>query len=145
MADHLLLSHRFRAQREIEAPRVAELELEAASFHQTTHDLKKEQNGLLTEIEELKDSKQRFSDILQELFKDIHYETERVRKLQSRVVTSPQELRNALRVLAEDVKEGRVHLNDTERKAKEFDARIALMRDIEEVRFSRQLQSSEVG
>lgn len=68
-----------------------------------------------------------------ELAMQVHSANDQVRKLQSRIVTSPKELKAALATLGEELKDRRNHLVETDRKAKDFDARINLMRTIEEV------------
>lgn len=120
------------SQRERDAPRAAELAQENEEVSNRLYELKKEQSRLLHEVDQLKAKKAQLVASQTDLTVQVHSANEQVRKLQSRIVTSPKELRAALGTLSRELKERKAHLVETERKAKDFDARIALMKGIED-------------
>lgn len=129
-ADLSLRCRRF--QREQEAPRAAALAQENEEVSNRLYELKKEQSRLLQEVDQLKTKKTHLVTSQTEVTMQIHSANEQVRKLQSRIVTSPKELKAVLVTLSQELRERKAHLMETERKAKDFDARIALMKGIED-------------
>lgn len=101
-------------------------------LHEALQELKKEQTQLLSDVDKLKEAKQSLFDEQQELSLEQRSTLERVMRLKARVQTNPRQLKESLRALTQELKERKAHLSDTERRAKDFEARIALMRSIEE-------------
>lgn len=122
-----------KLQREQEEPKAASLAKENQEVSNRLYELKKEQSRLLQEVDQLKAKKAQLVASQTDLAVQVHQANEKVRKLQSRIVTSPQELRAALLSLTKDLHDRKTYLMETEIKAKDFDSRIALMKGIEDV------------
>lgn len=121
-----------KTQREHEAPRAAEIHEENQRLAEKLQALKKDQGQLVKVVDELKDAKDHLVATHNELTMQIHSVNEQNRKLQSRIVISPKELKEALETLSVDLTEIKSHLGETERKAKSFESRVSVIRAIEE-------------
>lgn len=121
-----------RARRAAEVPEVARLDKATAALSQTMHDLEKEHAHLMEQVDIRKHKRSELASAQRDLAEEIGAMNDKVRRLQSRVVTSPQQLKDSLSTLAAELKERKLHLGETERRAKDFEARIAVVKGIDE-------------
>lgn len=118
---------------EDEAPRAQVIREECQTLSDELVSLKSEQTEILKQRDVLNSKKANLVELQMALQTEIRLGTDKLRRLQSRIVTSPKELKNALTMLNEELREGKAHFLDTQRKAKDLDARVALAREVEEV------------
>ncbi|GAK68260.1 uncharacterized protein PAN0_058d6501 [Moesziomyces antarcticus] len=111
---------RFKAERELDEPKVKELQRVNAEITDELLAARNQQKETMEELEELKKRKDTLAIKHAELAQDKFQIYEKITYLEARVVSSPSKMKNSVRELAEQLDKDTLSLQETVKKVEEF-------------------------